>query len=733
MQRILLCAVGVLLLGACEGALTPPVVDAGTGGGGGGSSSSGCDGVTPRPRPDFFDALLGQSSPAGCASSGCHGGNAGQLTFTTATQFAAATVGVRASTDPSRFLIAPGSPEQSVLYRRLLADAPSRMPQGGPYLSDAQLAEVAGWICAGALAPLADGGTGGGGGGTGGGGGGTDAGAGLTLTTITPSQLTVGTAGAVTLSGTGFTSASVAQLDAELLATTFVSAQQLTANVSVTSTASARGASLKVNNGTASTALLPFTIANPAPTLTALTPAQVPTNSAAVTLTLTGTGFNGASTVSFDGAPATATLISATSLTLLVPTLTSARGYPVTVTNPAPGGGTSASLMLQAVALTGPVITGLAPNPTLEGQAFSLTVSGGGFSCSGQGSVVTLNGMTLTPGTCSTTQLVVAAPALAAGSDPVTVRNGTGTPSAPASLSVIAPNPVPTLTSLNPTSAVGGLSGFTLTLTGTGFGAGASARWNGAARATTVVSATQATASISSADVASAGTALVTLFNPAPGGGTSNALSFGITQSNPVPTVATLSPCGAVAGGAGFTLSLSGTNFRAGSTVTLGATALTVTGQTATSLTVTVPPAALATAPASNTLALVVTNPAPGGGASTAATFGLASAAASLSANVQPFFTSTCATMGCHTASSPTVPMSLAAGQSYASLVGVPCSECVPRLRVKACDPSTTQSYLIAKVKNLDVCSGTRMPKAAPLTAAELQLLVNWVAQGAPP
>jgi len=327
----------------------------------------------------------------------------------------------------------------------------------------------------------------------------------------------------------------------------------------------------------------------------------------------------------------------------------------------------------------------------------------------------------------------VAGAAGPAGRYRVPVRTGPGTPSAPLSLTVTAPNPVPTLTTLNPTSVAGGAAGFTLSLSGTGFVAGSVARWNGAARATTVTSATQATASISSADVASAGTAQVTMFSPTPGGGTSNALPFTILQPNPLPTVTTLSPCGAVAGAAGFTLTISGTNFIASSTVKLGTTSLTVTGQTATSLTATVPPAAIATAPSTNLLALVVTNPAPGGGASNAANFGLASAAATLSANVQPLFTSTCATMGCHTATSPSVPMPLSAGLSYASLVGVPCSECVPRLRVKACDPSTTQSYLIAKVKNLDVCSGTRMPKAAPLSAADVQLLVNWVAQGAPP
>jgi hypothetical protein len=58
--------------------------------------------------------------------------------------------------------------------------------------------------------------------------------------------------------------------------------------------------------------------------------------------------------------------------------------------------------------------------------------------------------------------------------------------------------------------------------------------WNGTSRATTFVSAATLTAAIAGADIAAAGTAAVTVFNPAPGGGTSNAVNFTI---NAVPNV----------------------------------------------------------------------------------------------------------------------------------------------------------------------------------------------------
>jgi hypothetical protein len=51
-------------------------------------------------------------------------------------------------------------------------------------------------------------------------------------------------------------------------------------------------------------------------------------------------------------------------------------------------------------------------------------------------------------------------------------------------------------------------------------------RWNGSDRPTTYVSASQLTAAITAADIASASMASVTVFNPGTGGGTSNAVSF---------------------------------------------------------------------------------------------------------------------------------------------------------------------------------------------------------------
>jgi len=88
--------------------------------------------------------------------------------------------------------------------------------------------------------------------------------------------------------------------------------------------------------------------------------------------------------------------------------------------------------------------------------------------------------------------------------------------------------PKPAITGLNPPSATPGGPAFTLTVNGTNFVNGSVVRWNGSNRATTYVSSTQLTASITAADIAAPGTASITVLNPAPGGGVSNAISFAV-------------------------------------------------------------------------------------------------------------------------------------------------------------------------------------------------------------
>ena len=99
-----------------------------------------------------------------------------------------------------------------------------------------------------------------------------------------------------------------------------------------------------------------------------------------------------------------------------------------------------------------------------------------------------------------------------------------------APIRLAAANPVPLVyLPLVPDAITPGGSEFKLTVNGTGLVSGSVVEWNGIARATTFVSSSQLTADISASDIATAGTASVTVVNPSPGGGTSNTAFFEIT------------------------------------------------------------------------------------------------------------------------------------------------------------------------------------------------------------
>jgi len=98
-------------------------------------------------------------------------------------------------------------------------------------------------------------------------------------------------------------------------------------------------------------------------------------------------------------------------------------------------------------------------------------------------------------------------------------------------------NPVPYVNQpLSPDAAPPGGSSLTLAVSGTGFVSGSVVQWNGHALATTFVSSSQLKANVPAANIATTGSAIITVASPAPGGGVSNAVTFEITE--PVATPA---------------------------------------------------------------------------------------------------------------------------------------------------------------------------------------------------
>jgi hypothetical protein len=233
---------------------------------------------------------------------------------------------------------------------------------------------------------------------------------------------------------------------------------------------------------------------------------------------------------------------------------------------------------------------------------------------------VKFNGVAKTTTFVNATQLTAAITATdiaTAVTASVTVTNPApgGTSNA---ISFTIDNAISTISLLSPSSAVAGSVAFTLTVNGVGFVNGATVNFNGAPKATTFVSNTQITAAILATDIASPGTANVTVINPAPTPGPSGAQIFTISSPNSLaPTISSLGPTHA-SGGAAFTLTINGTNFEAKSVANFNGKPETTTFISATKISAAVPASDVATAGNVN---VTVTNPLPGGGTSPASIF----------------------------------------------------------------------------------------------------------------
>ncbi len=276
-----------------------------------------------------------------------------------------------------------------------------------------------------------------------------------------------------------------------------------------------------------------------------------------------------------------------------------------------------------------PSITQLSPVSVLTGAAeFSLRVTGRSFL---PGAVVRWNGSDRPTTFVHGSELratIPAADVATPGTAEVTVLNqgpNAGGESAPALFHIYSSHPVPTLTGLVPdTIALDSLDwGRVVTLTGTGFVSTSVARWNGLDRATTVLSSTQLEMSPSRPDdLLVAGPVEVTVFNPSPGGGTSNPLTLQVFY--PVPVLDSVEPAYVGAGAREFDLWVRGLNFTPASVVRWNGSdrpTTTLTNRRGipydTVLIARIPATDVA---APGTAQVTVFNPAPEGGASDALT-----------------------------------------------------------------------------------------------------------------
>ena len=213
------------------------------------------------------------------------------------------------------------------------------------------------------------------------------------------------------------------------------------------------------------------------------------------------------------------------------------------------------------------------------------------------------------------------------------------------------------------------------------------------------------------------------------------------STANTTATISSVSPVGMVASGTARALSLTGTNFASGMTVSVtdGSTTYTtgtVTVQSANlmSTTVTIP-----TAPTSRYVTVTVKSST---GVTQASTIlGVASVSKVLQSNAAPattdiqyIFNTYCT--GCH-GTDGNLDLStktLSASNLIQTLSNGP-NKCTNRFRVTAGDPRAASSFLIDKITNLTPCGGgVQMPKGAtatPFTQTEINAITDWIAGGA--
>lgn len=327
-----------------------------------------------------------------------------------------------------------------------------------------------------------------------------------TISTINPSQGPTTGGTTVTLTGTAMTGSTTVRFGSTNATSIVVnSATQITA-VSPPRAAGAVAVIVVHPTGNSNSVTFTYVVAQ-VPVVTGVAPSNGPT-SGGTGVTLTGTGFTGATTVTFAGVPAASfTVNSATQITAVTPA-GGAGAAVVTVTTP---GGTSAPDAFFFYAAP-PVLTSADPSlgPTAGGVVVTLT--GSQLLNAGAVRFGSTNAASFT--VVSATRITATAPPGTGGS-PITVITPGGT-SNPVAFSYVA---TPALTALVPSSGPTS-AGTVITITGTNLATASAVTFGGTAVSFTVVSDTQITA------VAPAGPAGPVSVTVTTAGGTSPATTY---------------------------------------------------------------------------------------------------------------------------------------------------------------------------------------------------------------
>ena len=406
-----------------------------------------------------------------------------------------------------------------------------------------------------------------------------------TISSLSPSATIAGGAAfTLTINGANFTSTSTASWGGASLTTTYISATQMTASVPASLIAAAGTASIMATNSGGSSAGTAFTVNPPKPTITSLTPNSIMAGAQTFTLTINGTNFlpgNLGSVVTWSYFPLATTYVSSTQLTAIVPAPQVASAGTANIWVITAGG--SSNTVPFTINPLPPIITSLSPAQIPAGSgAFTLSFWGSNFSAT---PTITFGTTPLAATKEMLFSIVVPASLITtAGPVNVTVTTAGGTTTA---VFTVTP-PLPVITSLSPASAPAGSAAFTLTINGTNLLPTSQVYLKSSALPTTYVSATQLTTVVPARILASATAMGLELYTTGLGSaGWSGSLPFTVTPAP--PTITSLSPSSATAGGAGFMLTIKGTAFTPAATSMWGTTPLNTIYISPTQLTASIP------------------------------------------------------------------------------------------------------------------------------------------------
>ena len=403
----------------------------------------------------------------------------------------------------------------------------------------------------------------------------------------------------VTVSGTGVTVNSV----------TFNSATSLTVNVTVASNGTTGARDVTTTNpdfGT-STCTGCLTI-NASPSIEQATPSALGQGATAQVVDVKGTGFVNGSAVTISGTGVTVnstTFVSSTHLDVSFTVGSSATTGARTLTVTNPDGGTGSCAICFSIDAK-PSITP-PPSPGTLGQGASnvtvhLTGTGfvSGVTVGVSGSGVTVGTVTVTNSTTMSVVLSVTTSAATGARDITLTNTDHGTSTCSGCLTIATG---PTVTSGNP-SAGSNNGSVTVTITGTGFVSGATASLQRSGQSDIVGTSVQfvnATTLKATFDLtlASPGAWDISVTNPDFGTGVCTGC---FTVAASAPTVASAAPSTLGTGASNIDVTLTGTNFANGATVSISGTGVnvvgtpTVTNSTTIHVTLTVLPSAATTA-----------------------------------------------------------------------------------------------------------------------------------------